>query len=547
MAAPSIKQCNIALKSGDADKALELAIALLQRNKNDIEALTVCYQAYRQKNDSQNAIKVLEVILGIEPGADWASTNLGQLYFTAGKIDCAEATLRRAIEVNPRNAAAHAFIGVVFSELNRLSAGEWHFRRALQIGGPDCDIFTNLALNLTQQEKGDEADSLYAQAHELEPRNIRTLAYWAKLQEVRGEFTGAINLLDKAEEIQPGSVDLLRATLQSRTGNDEQALDTIGAAKKLNGDALLERGHLKDRMGDYDGAWNDFVEAKRLLAGDKLRYDAQAVEKFFDNLKATFDGELMSELPRSSPSSGVAQPIFVVGAPRSGTTLVERILSAHSAIEAGGELPFIADLRVLSEKLLAGAGFPQNIAAMRVADQRHVATLFRDYYLAHRNERLCPSNAVAFVTDKMPFNEMYLPLIRMAFPLCPIVHLSRHRLDTAVSMLSNKLNHGFHCAYRIDDIMHHLNAVSTLHQHYRQQIDTQEYRLSYETLVENPEVEVRGLLEHIGLPFEEGCLNFHEGRGFIATPSYRQVDEKISDRSVGRHKNYLQHLERFIT
>lgn len=544
MSPPTIEQCNRALDSGAADEALKLGIELLHRNKNDIDALTVCYKAYRQKNDTGNAVKVLEVILNIEPKTAWAAADLGDLYFTTGSIDRAEAVLRRALELNPDNTAAHGILGTVFSELNRLSAGEWHFRRALELGGPDCDTLTNLALNLTQQEQGDEAGELYEQAHALEPENIRTLAYWAKLHEVRGEFDEAQALLDKAQAIEPGSVDLLVATLNARAGRNDQALEIIGKARKLNGDALLERGLIRDRSGDYDAAWDDFVAAKKLLAEEAggLRYDTSGVEQFFTDLREAFDAGAMRNLPRSVRREGAAQPLFIVGAPRSGTTLVERILASHSAVTAGGELPFIAELRVFSQKLLPGPSFPANMAAASVADQQHVATLFRDFYLALRDERLQAADGIEFVTDKMPFNEVYLPLIRMAFPECPVVHVSRDRLDVAVSMLSNKLNHGFHCAYKIEDIIHHLDAVSALHSCYRQQFDTREFELRYEKLTSSPEATVHELLDYVGLPFEDRCLKFHEERRFIATPSYRQVGEQISERSVGRHKNYSRQL-----
>jgi LPS sulfotransferase NodH len=147
----------------------------------------------------------------------------------------------------------------------------------------------------------------------------------------------------------------------------------------------------------------------------------------------------------------------------------------------------------------------------------------------------------------MPFNEMFLPLIRLAFPDCPVIHVSRHRLDVAVSMLSNKLNHGFHCAYRIEDIVHHLDAVAALHEYYREQFDTREFKLHYEKLASDPESTVRELLDFIGLPFEERCLSFHEQRRFVATPSYRQVDSKISNSSVGRHRNYQRRLDKILS
>jgi Flp pilus assembly protein TadD len=548
MSPPSIKECNRALDTGAAEEALRLAIELLHRNKNDIDALTVCYRAYRLKNDAANSARVLEVILNIDPLIDWAAAELGNLYFLSGHIDKAEAVLRKAVELHPDNAAANAHLGTVFSELNQLSAGEWHFRHALDVGSPDCETMTNLALNLTRQERADEAGELYRQAHELEPANIRTIAYWAKLHEVRGEIDEAKALLDKAMAMQPGSVDLLVATLQARAGDNEGALATIDRGRKLNGDALLERGLIKDRIGDFDGAWEDFAEAKRSLAIEAggLRYDAGAVDKFFGELTEAFDSKSMRLMPKAARRAGTAQPLFIIGAPRSGTTLVERILASHSSVEAGGELPFIQDLRVFSEKLLPETGFPKNIAAACIADRRHVITLFRDFYLAQRDERFEPASGTEFVTDKMPFNEMYLPLIRLAFPECPVVHVSRHRLDVAVSMFSNKLNHGFHCAYRIEDILHHLNAVAELHEQYRQQFDTREFVVHYEKLASDPESTVRELLDYIGLPFEERCLRFHEERRFVATPSYRQVDSRISNRSVGRHRNYQRQLAKIL-
>ena len=170
MSPPSLKECNRALDAGAADEALRLGIELLHRNKNDIDALTVCYKAYRLKNDLANAGKVLEVLLDVDPMIDWAAAELGNLYFLSGNIDKAEAVLRKAIELHPDNVAAHAHIGIVFSELNRLAAGEWHFRHALDIGGPDAETLISLALNLTRQERADEASELYGQAHALEPR-----------------------------------------------------------------------------------------------------------------------------------------------------------------------------------------------------------------------------------------------------------------------------------------------------------------------------------------------------------------------------------------
>ena len=111
MSPPSIKECNRALETGATDEALRLAIELLHRNKNDIDALTVCYRAYRAKNDTANSARGLEVILNVDPSIDWAAAELGNLYFLSGRIDEAEAVLRKAVELHPGSVPANAHLG----------------------------------------------------------------------------------------------------------------------------------------------------------------------------------------------------------------------------------------------------------------------------------------------------------------------------------------------------------------------------------------------------------------------------------------------------
>jgi Flp pilus assembly protein TadD len=544
---PTAHDAETALCRGDADDALRLGIDCLRRDRRDVAALTVCYRAYLARDDRPNATKVLEIIVDVAPESGWARAALGGQLYASGELDRAEAVLRAAVEADPANAAAHARLGTVFSELNRLAAGEWHFRRALELGGDDADVLTDLGLNLTRQERGDEADACYARALELEPRNLRTLGYRARLKEVRGDLDAAGELLRRADAVQPGGVSLLEASLASRTVGAGEALAALGRSPRLNGDALLERARLKDLTGDYAGAWQDAVDAKRELAreGGGLRYDAPGVESFFADLAAVFDRAFIAAMPRAPRRGDMPQPLFIVGAPRSGTTLLERMLASHSAVRAGGELPFVADLREFSERLLPGRSFPSNLHALHAADCRHVAMLFRDYYLALRAERGAYADGVRFVTDKMPFNEVYLPLIRMAFPDCPVVFLVRDRLDTAVSMLFNKLNHGFHCAYRIDDIFHHLDAVRGLVEHYRQQFDPGILALEYESLVADADGALRRILDYAGLDFEPACLRFYEDDRFVATPSYSQVGRPITSGAIGRHRHYLDFIGKF--
>ena len=557
------------------DRKLRLAIEALRRNPKDVDALRSCFEVYDSRRDLANAEKVLDVVLGIDANLAWAHTEQAAVCFDTGRIGQAETAVRRALVLDVSSARSHTIAANVFSELNRLAAGEWHFRRALELGGPDCKNLTYLGQNLVQQGRIDEAQTVFEQAFALDPDNIPLLGYFARLREIQGRFAEAQQLLDRANAVKAGSVSLLQARLLSRQDRHADALDLIGPKRigpkridpsridpsridssridpsqidepsQLNGDALLERGKLNERLGRYDRAWTDYLEAKRLLARESgaIRYDAAAVERFFGAMREAFTRERMAALPRASVRGDLAQPIFIVGAPRSGTTLLERMLASHSQIDAAGELPFVGEFRDLLMRLFPGQPFPDNLSALTAADCRYAADLLRDFYLSRRAELSGIDAGGRYVVDKMPFNEMYLPLIRIAFPACPVIHLQRHPLDVAVSMLGNKLNHGFFCAYDMHGIAHHLTAVATLHQAYRKTFDSGETVLRYEDLVGDPEAELRDLFASLGLAFETQCLEFHRQPRYSPTPSYEDVNRQVTAAAVGRYRHYRNRLQ----
>ena len=536
----------------EQDRKLRLAIDALRRNPRDLDALRGCFEVYERRRDLANAGKVLEIVLGIDAELAWAQAEQAAVYFDSGRIEAAETAVRRALALDGERARTHAIAGNIFSELNRLAAGEWHFRRALALGGADCQNLTHLGQNLIQQSRLDEAQTVFEQALALDPHSLQTLGYFARLTEIQGRFDVAQRLLERANAVKAGSVSLLQARLLSRRGRHEQALALIDQSPVLNGDALLERGQLKERLGRYEPAWTDYTEAKRRLVreGGAAAYQSGAVEEFFATLRETFTRERMAALPRAALRGDLAQPIFILGAPRSGTTLLERMLASHSQIGAAGELPFVGEFRELLSRLFPQRPFPHNLDALSAADCRYAADLLRDFYLSRRAELPRIEACAHYVVDKMPFNEMYLPLIRIAFPACPVIHLQRHPLDIAVSMWGHRLNHGFFCAYDLRDIAHHLTAVAQLHRAYRGAFDTGEVCLRYEALVRDPEHSLRRLFDALGLPFEASCLEFHrraahEQWRYSPTPSYRDVNRPITDAAIGRYRHYRKRLQPF--
>jgi len=456
-----------------------------------------------------------------------------------------------ALRAEPRNAQVHALLGIVLSESNDLSSGEWHFRRALELAPLQHQCLANLAINLIRQGRAEEAESYFARADALAPGNLQVLAQWSKLHELQGDLQRADELLARAANISsPQDVELLRVGYLARRGQYREALAILESAPDLNGGAQLQRGRIYDQLGRHGEAWRDWVEGKAKLAmqAGGVAYQAGAIEASFARLEQFFIRENIDLLPQAAARRDIPQPVFILGLPRSGTTLIEQVLSSHSAVRAGGELTFVGEWPKLIGQLLADpAPFPENLARAWGGEGRHIASMLRDRYFTRAEARGLVEPGKLLFTDKMPFNELWLPLVRMAFPHAKIVRIVRHPLDVCVSMLSHDLTHGFNCGYRIDTIVQQLRATFRLTDHYRRELDCSEFLLRYEDFVREPELQTRRLLQFLELPFEPACLAFHERRRYPATPSYSQVAERINDRSVDRYRSHWEHLQPFAS
>lgn len=524
-----------------AEQAVEERLKTAGR---DINALEVRYQIQKHRGQLGEAARTLDAVIGINSRADWAYNELIKLLMTHGKTADADQVSRAALRTNPNNAQAHSLFGAIITDSGDLLAGEWHLRRALEIGETPAHGSSGQALfhaslgdNLARQGRLDEANACFERAHNLAPNDVKTLTSWAKLCEARGNFGRAAELISEAEAASsPEEVTLLRSNLLARTGKNEQALAVLDSAKALTGDAQLARGHLHETLGHYDEAWQDFVAGKRKIATEAggLQYKADAVEALFGRFKQFFTRDNMAWMPRATQRKDVPQPIFIMGLPRSGTSVVDRIVRSHSAVPAGGELAFLGELRkVAGDVLPSQQAFPENLAQSWTADRHYTATLFRDYYLARAEGYGLlqgPGGGKSFFTDKMPFNEVYLPLLKMAFPQARIVHVMRHPLDVCVSMMSSNVTLGFNCGYRIEDAAHHLAAVHDLFEHYRRELDLGDYVLQYEALIADQAGQTRKLFDYLGLPFEQTWAR-----------------TTLNDGSLNRHGRYAKQLKPYVS
>jgi len=260
-------------------------------------------------------------------------------------------------------------------------------------------------------------------------------------------------------------------------------------------------------------------------------------------LKAFFVASRLKILPRAGSRSEVAQPIFIVGFPRSGTTMIEQTLSAHTEIAAGDELPVINELTGLMPRMLdSPLAYPEALSELWMGDRLDGLDNLRDYDLQRARQLGAMREGAAWFTDKMPLNETHLGLIGLMFPRAPILHVVRHPLDVVLSVFSNHLTHGFYCAYDLVSIARHYVVVMDLVEHYRREMDLRILRVRYEDVVDSQEARVREMLGFIGLGFDPRCLDFHENRRTARTASYAQVAEKLYNRSRFRYRGYRDQL-----
>lgn len=477
---PMVEQAAELLRQSAVDEARRLCLDVLELAPGHPDALALLYQIYRDQGIATATEALLRRIVALHPNTFWAISDLTLLMLNKGAPLEAEHHARNAIRIAPENPQAHNLMGMVLTESNRPHTGEYHYRKVLELAGRrDPITVANLAWNLKNQGRIDEARRLYEEAASGDAQ-LLTLLGWARMEEADRALDRALELLDRAETIAPDhpSILLLRAVIYGRSRDYPRALAMLDRLAIKSGDdglganEWLEKGRLFDQMGRYDEAWAAFVEGKRRcreLTG--LVYRDEVAQQLFERLQRFFNEDRMRTLPRASVRDDTAQPIFILGFPRSGTTLVEQTLSAHPRISPGDELPFVNEITdAMVRTLNSPLSYPEALAELWMGDRRHGLDELRDYYLGQVSRLGIVDSGAAWFTDKMPLNETHLGLIAMMFPRAPLIHVIRHPLDIMLSVFSNNLTHGFYCAFALDSAALHYRRTMELIEHYRTEL-----------------------------------------------------------------------------
>jgi tetratricopeptide (TPR) repeat protein len=533
-----------AIQARQFNAARAIAVQVLSRDPRDIDALEIKAIAEIERGNDKDAEQTLRAAVLAAPKVPWPYAGLAELLLRAGRAAEAEQVCRAALAIDPRNSDAHAKLAdLLANRMKGFDAAE-HYRLAIDVEGPVPHLLIPLGHALLRLGLLEKARETLEAAAKADRNAFGPAIYLAELEEREGNFEAAMQQLERAEELgRPRglNVDRQRSVLLARMGQHEAALALLEAKAEISGAELLHRGRLRERAGRHAEAWSDWKLGKEKLASAINRpYPSQAVSTQARRLASFFASPAAAELPRAKRREDVPQPIFIVGSPRSGTTLTERILASHSAVVAGGELPFGVELQEFAVSLAGGEwSFPEGLARA----QPDWATKLRDRYLAEAERYGLLASSAPYFTDKMPTNDFWLPLLRLAFPDSPAVLVRRHPLDVLTSIMAHEMTHGFNSSYRLEDAARHLALADDLMEKYRAAGFGPTYDLRYETLVANQAEETERLTAAVGLEMEPSQLNFHESGPVPATPSYAQVRKPLNAGSIGNWRNYASELE----
>ena len=496
----------------------------------------------RKEGDRERAERICREILEREPTNTGALGLLAVMAIDSEKNVVAEGLLRRILSLEPRNIAARYELGRFLGNQGRFSEGIEVLEQAMEISHSDPRIPLALGDLLGIAGRPDDALGAYDQCLDLEPENAAALAGRGHMLRIAGRKEEAIECYRRAVDAQPDSGDgwWNLASIPDYAFNDVNieemkelaALETTPKASTVPLRFALARA--LEQRGDFDGAWTQYTMANELKRA-LVKYDPVETELLQRNIIDTFTSELVGHEQAAPPTDRV--PCFIVGMPRSGSTLIEQILASHSMVSGLGELPYVIRMtNALQDGQDRRIRYPEAVGALDAAQLTGLGRSYLHYATAHLD------GEHAYFTDKMPANFSHVGFIRMILPQAKIIDARRHPLATCIANFRYLFAQGKNYTYDLMEFAEHYLQYDRIMRHWDEVLPGAVLRVQYEDVVGNLERETRRLLEFCELPYEESCLKFHRTARAVNTASAEQVRQPIYDSAVDFWRTYEHRL-----
>ncbi len=529
-------------RGAEADQAFERCFALSPERR--MMALAAEHQKEGRLSEAE---QLYRRVLREHPRNVDAMRLLGGIAAGAGRADEAERLLERAVAIAPDFLAAILDLGRLRKDQDRFAEALECFDRAITLAPDNPQAHFWRGATLAPASFTYEAIEAYEKCLELKPSHVGALLGRGHLLKGVGRYPEAVASYDACIRERPDSGEAYwsLANLKTYRFSDEVVAEMerrvhgthLTVQSEVN--FLFALGKAYEDRGEFARAWVYYQEGNSKQRAE-VAYDPVQTEAMHDRLVRTFDREFLE----SHRGAGLADPapIFILGLPRSGSTLLEQILASHSQVEGTSELPYVPRVaHSLNRNRADGINFPEAVRELKPANFRALGEDYLAYARAHRR-----AGAPRFI-DKMPNNFPLVGLIALILPEAKIIDARRHPLDACLSCYRQLFAKGQNFTYDLTEIGEYYLQYQRMMDHWAAVLPGHVLTVQYEEVVADFENQVRRLLEFCGLPWEDACLRFYESERPVRTPSAEQVRQPIYDRSVGHWRNYAPCLDELIT
>jgi tetratricopeptide (TPR) repeat protein len=519
----------------DFRQAERIYLELIRENVRDPAANMHLAQLYMQVGRNDLALPLLHNLGGLDAYDAPTCNQIGLLWKQCNQPQQAVAALERAVALAPNKLEGRYNLGLAWREAGLPLRAAECFAKGLELQPDHLLSLMQLGLALREAGRLKEALEIFQRAMTLDPGDIEVRKCLALTYVDLSLIDDAIDCWKRILEMDPAnSLAHLRLTHLRKSDHDIAAMEALYAKTEKNVDRIylaFGLGKALEDVGSYEEAFRYLFEGNQLKR-KQFRYSPEEWHTLFGKLKSVFSAEFL----RGFPDAGILDdtPIFILGMPRSGTSLVEQILASHPAVFGAGEL------RTLPTLCTEGAQrrsqpFPDYFQYLKSADWRDMG---ERYLTALR----AMNPAARRITDKMPHNLRYVGAISIMLPRASIIHCQRSPLDNCWSLYKNLFAEGHPYTYDLQELGRFYNDCRSLMQHWNTVLPGRIYNLNYEKLVSSPQTEIAGLLEFCGLPFDQRCVDFHKNERAVNTMSAVQVKRPINADSIERWSFFREQL-----
>ena len=501
------------------------------------QAIAAALDALRHGRRKQ-AERAFRDILRQKPDHVPALVGLANIALDANAVDDAERLLSHALKVTPNMDSVWRGLARVHSEKADYNSAEAAAERALALAPENADCWTMLGTVQAWGLRPERARISFERALKLNPEQPRVALSLGHVLKTIGERPDCEKAYRRAADLDPGLGEAWWSLADLKTYRfDDSEIERMKTGIAMHHPDPAQRaafnfalGKALEDRGDHDDAFARYAQGNAIKHGVDP-FDSAALTDRCRRVEAVCTRDFLTARAPSGPAS--VTPIFIVGLPRSGSTLIEQILASHSAVQGTMELPQIQNY---TRELDANGGYPEVLASMKAGELAALRERFLRETQPYRGDAAC------FI-DKMPNNFFHLGLIHLMLPGAVFVDARRHPLDCCCSLFKQNFARGQTFSYHLEVLGAYYRDYLDLMRHWEAVLPGRVLRMQYESLVDDTEGQVRRLLDHCSLPFEEACLRFYENRRPVRTASAEQVRQPINRSGIGSWRRFAAHLD----